>query len=100
MSVQNVSLGNGPESSCDWLNLDLTSDAVLTFPHGNSKGEEHVLNITWGEWRALAVERVEAAMPTSTVPVWTHPQLQIQSLSMQRFKDVGLQPMRGQTGQE
>ncbi len=36
MSVQNVLLGNGAESFGHQLNLDLMSEAVLAFPHGNN----------------------------------------------------------------
>jgi hypothetical protein len=35
-------LGDGSESEFDRLNLDLMSFTVLTFPHGDSKGEESV----------------------------------------------------------
>jgi hypothetical protein len=42
MSVQNILLGNGLERDFNRLNLDSTSEAILAFPHGNSKGEEHV----------------------------------------------------------
>jgi hypothetical protein len=42
MSVQNKALGIMPESPLDQLNLDLSSKAVLSFPHGNSKCEELV----------------------------------------------------------
>jgi hypothetical protein len=41
-SVQNEFLGDVPESPFDRLNLDRTSEAVLSFPHGNSKREELV----------------------------------------------------------
>jgi hypothetical protein len=49
MSVQNILLGNGSERDFDRLNLDLTSEATLAFPHGNSKGEEHVFNVVGRE---------------------------------------------------
>ena len=42
MSVQNELLGDVPESPFDRLNRDLLSEAVLSFPHGNSKREEFV----------------------------------------------------------
>jgi hypothetical protein len=42
MSVQNELLGDMPESPFDRLNFDRTTEAVLSFPHGNSKGEEFV----------------------------------------------------------
>jgi hypothetical protein len=45
ISVQNILLGDGSESSYDRLNLDLTSKAKLAFLQGNSKGEEHVFNV-------------------------------------------------------
>jgi hypothetical protein len=48
MSVQNVFLGNTAERNSDGLNLDLTSEAELSFPHGNSKCEEYVVNDGWG----------------------------------------------------
>jgi hypothetical protein len=42
MSVQNKPLGNVSESPLDRLNFDLRSEAVIAFPHGNSKCEELV----------------------------------------------------------
>ena len=42
MSVQSVLLGDGAESFGHQLNLDLMSEAVLAFLHGNSKGKEHI----------------------------------------------------------
>jgi hypothetical protein len=50
ISVQNILLGDGSDSSFDRLNLDLTSKAKLAFPRVNSKGEEHVFNVVgWVE---------------------------------------------------
>ncbi len=42
MSIQNEALGDMPESPLDQLNLDLISEAVLSFPHSDSKCEELV----------------------------------------------------------
>ena len=42
MSIQNELLGDEPEGFCNGLNLDLISETVLAFPHGDSKGEESV----------------------------------------------------------
>ncbi len=42
MSIQNEALGDMPESPLDRLNLDLSSEAILSFPHGDSKCEELV----------------------------------------------------------
>ncbi len=36
MSVQNVFLGDTEERNSDGLNLDLTSEAELSFPHGTA----------------------------------------------------------------
>ena len=47
MSVQNELLGDKSERFCHCLNLDLTSVTVLTFPHGDSKGEESVREDVW-----------------------------------------------------
>jgi hypothetical protein len=47
MSVQNEFLGDELERFCHCLNLDLTSVTILTFPHGNSKGEESVHEDVW-----------------------------------------------------
>ena len=69
MSVQNILLGNGLERNLDGLNLDLTSEAVLAFPHGNSKCEEHILDVVWREVWALIVEWEESAMIFSRTPV-------------------------------
>ena len=50
MSVKNILLGNSLERDLDRLNLGSTSKAILAFPHGNSKGEEHVFNVVgWVE---------------------------------------------------
>ncbi len=48
MSVQNVFLGDTAERNSDGLILDLTSEAELSFLRGNSKCEEHVINVGWG----------------------------------------------------
>ena len=40
MSDKNELLGDESEGCCDRLNLDLISETLLAFPHGNSKGEE------------------------------------------------------------
>ncbi len=49
MSIQNILLGDGLERNQDRLNLDLTSEAILAFLHGNSKGEEHAFNVVGRE---------------------------------------------------
>ena len=67
MSVQNVLLGNGAESFLNRLNLDLTSEAILAFPHNNSKGEEHVLGV--GRCRAGASGLVELTVCLPRFPV-------------------------------
>ena len=67
MSVQNVLLDDGAEGFLDRLNLDLTSKAVLAFPHGNSKGEEHVLGV--GRWRAGTAGLVELTVCLPCFPV-------------------------------
>ncbi len=48
MSVQNIFLCSTAERDSNGVNLDLTSEAELSFPHGNSKCEEHVVNVCWG----------------------------------------------------
>jgi hypothetical protein len=54
MSIQNIILGNCLERDRVRLNLDSTFEAVLAFPHGNSKGEEHVFNVARREvWTPL-----------------------------------------------
>jgi hypothetical protein len=45
MSVQNIFLGDTSERDSNGLNLDLTSEPVLSFPHGNSKGKEHIADV-------------------------------------------------------
>ncbi len=47
MSIQNELLGDEPEGFCNGLNLDLISETVLAFPHGDSKGEEPVREEPW-----------------------------------------------------
>ena len=42
MSIQNNSLSDVPESLFNRLNMDSSSEAVLTFPHGDSKGKEAI----------------------------------------------------------
>ena len=69
MSVQNILLGNGSERNLDGLNLDSTSEAVLAFPHGNSKCEEHILDVVWREVRSPIVEWEESAMILPRTPV-------------------------------
>jgi hypothetical protein len=69
MSVQNILLGNGSERDFDGLNLDSTSEAVLAFPHGNSKREEHILDVVWREVWAPLVEWEESAMIFPRTPV-------------------------------
>ncbi len=48
ISAQNEFLGDTAERNSNGLNLDLSSEAKLSFPHGNSKCEEHVVNVGWG----------------------------------------------------
>ena len=67
ISVQNVLLGDGAENFLNRLNLDLTSEAVLAFPHGNSKGEEHVGCVRWRGSGAACV--VESTVPCPRFPV-------------------------------
>ena len=68
MSVQNVLLGDGSESFLDRLNLELMSEAVQAFPHGNSKSEEHAFCV--GGWRPGAACVVESAVPLPCVAVF------------------------------
>ena len=69
MSVQNILFGNGLEHDFNRLNLDSTSEAMLAFPHGNSKGEEHVFNVVGREVWTPLVELEEFTMPLPCVPV-------------------------------
>ncbi len=69
MSVQNILLGNGSERDFDRLNLDLTSEAILAFPHGNSKREEHVFNVVGREILTPLIEWEESAMILPRAPV-------------------------------
>ncbi len=90
MSVQNIRLGNGSERDFNRLNLDLTSEAILAFPHGNSKGEEHVFNVVGREVWTPLVEWEEFTMPLPCAPVaLTHCTVHLHS--MQCLEDVGLQ---------
>ena len=95
MSVKNIFLGNGSERDLNRLNLDSTSEAMLTFPHGNSKGEEHVFNIVGREIWTPLIEWEEFTMLLPCTPVALaqlhRPLSQFQLLSMQCLKDVGLQ---------
>jgi hypothetical protein len=49
--------------------LDLTAEAVLTFPHGDSKGEEHVLDIVGRPFWRLSAAGEKPAMPLPRDPV-------------------------------
>ncbi len=51
------------------MNFDLTSEAKLSFPHGNSKGEEHVVNVCWGLAVPAMVVGVEIAVLEPRFPV-------------------------------
>ncbi len=62
MSVQNIFLGDTLERDSNRLNLDLMSEPVLSFPHGNSKGEEHVVDVGRGQVGFAIIVRVESAM--------------------------------------
>ena len=62
MSIQNIFLGNTLERDSNRLNLDLTSEPVLAFLHGNSKGEEHISEVGLGQVGSTIIVRVEAAM--------------------------------------
>ena len=68
MSVQNELLGDEPEGFCNGLNLDLISETVLAFPHGNSKGEEPVRENPLRKYVARGVE-VEPAVHFPRLPV-------------------------------
>ena len=69
MSVQNILLGNSLERNFDRLNLDLTSEAILALPHGNSKREEHIFNVVRREVWTLLIEWEESAMILPRAPV-------------------------------
>jgi hypothetical protein len=69
ISVQNILLGDGSEISFDRLNLDPTSKAKLAFPHGNSKGEEHVFNDAGREANAVVILWVEVTVRRPCGPV-------------------------------
>jgi len=56
VSVQNILLGNVSECDFNRLNLDSTSEAILAFPHGNSKCEEHIFNVVGREVLTPLVE--------------------------------------------
>ena len=62
MSVQNIFLGDTLGRDSNRLNLDLMSEPVLSFPHGNSKGEEHIPDVGRGQVGSAIIVRVEAAM--------------------------------------
>ena len=68
MSIQNVLLGDEPEGFCNGLNLDLISETVLAFPHGNSKGEEPVREHSLRKYLAGGVV-VEPAVHFPRLPV-------------------------------
>ena len=61
--------GNGSESFFDRLNLELTSEAILAFPHGNSKCEEHVFGVGGGLPGAACL--VESVVPLPCFPVFS-----------------------------
>ncbi len=69
MSVQNILLGDTSERDSNRLNLDLTSEPVLSFPHGNSKGEEHVVDVRRGQVGSMIIVGVESAMLGPGFPV-------------------------------
>jgi hypothetical protein len=62
-------LGDTSERDSNRLNLDLTSEPVLSFPHGNSKGEEHVLDIVGRPFWRLSAAGEKPAMPLPRDPV-------------------------------
>ncbi len=69
MSVQNILLGDTSERNSNRLNLDLTFEPVLSFPHGNSKGEEHVVDVRRGQVGSAIIVGVESAMLGPGFPV-------------------------------
>ncbi len=69
MCVQNILLGDTLERDSNRLNLDLTSKPILSFPHGNSKGEEHVVDVVRGQVESLIIVGVESAMLGPGFPV-------------------------------
>ncbi len=69
MSVQNIFLGDTLERNSNRLNLDLTSKPILSFPHGNSKGEEHVIDVGRGQVGSAIIVGVELAMLGPGFPV-------------------------------
>ena len=68
MSIQNELLGDEPEGFCNGLNLDLISETVLAFPHGDSKGEEPVREHSLRKYLAGGVV-VEPAVRFPRLPV-------------------------------
>ncbi len=68
MSAQNELLGDKPEGFSNGLNLDLISETVLAFPHGDSKGEEPVRENPLRKYVAGGVE-VEPAVRFPCLPV-------------------------------
>ena len=68
MSVQNELLGDEPEGFCNGLNLDLISETILAFPHGDSKGEEPVRENPLRKYVTRGVE-VEPAVRFPRLPV-------------------------------
>ncbi len=96
MSIQNELLGDEPEGFCNGLNLDLISEIILAFPHGDSKGEEPVRENPLREYVAGGVE-VEPAVRFPRLPVAlafspVHCSRSNQK-STQRLEDVESQPM-------
>jgi len=83
ISIQNILLGDGSERKFDRLNLDFMSLTVLAFSHGDSKGEESVLedvrlvNFTCGIL-------IEPAMRSSRFPL-VMPLGSVHSCSANRF---------------
>ena len=69
MSVQNIFLCDTAERDSNGVNFDLTSEAELSFPHGNSKCEEHVSNVCWGLAMPAMVVGVELAVLEPRFPV-------------------------------
>ncbi len=69
MSIQNILLGDTLEHNSNRLNLDLTSEPVLSFLHGNSKGEEHVVDVGRGQVGSAIIVGVESAMLGPGFPV-------------------------------
>ena len=68
MFVQNELLGDKPEGFCNGLNLDLISETVLAFPHGDNKGEEPVRENPFRKYVAGGVKE-EPAVHFPRLPV-------------------------------